>query len=180
MTVNRDIEARKAKLLHEADVIRTAAAQIPKLKKVIDAYDGKMYNKRFDEAIRNLSTDEIRFSAYTSYNWYYVECYPGCNYSERQGLLTGYAAKRDDTRYTDEKNVIFSDSKRILKDKMYQALNTRREKMLQEAAELERIAAELDVTLQNIEYLRSMLTAMVGSLPSHVINVCGLDKMRYL
>lgn len=180
MTVNRNIEERRAKLLHEAEVIRAAASQIPRLKHVIDRFDGKMYNKRFDEAIRALSTDEIRFSAYTSYNWYYVECFPGCNYSERQALLTGYAAKREEGRFNDEKYMIFSDSKRILKERMYKALNQKRENMLKEAAELERIAAELDVTLQNIEYVRSMLTSMVSALPSHVINVCDLDKMRYL
>lgn len=174
-----DLETKKETIINKASLYRRAASAINTIKPVIQAFDGKMYNKRFNEAISALNTPESKdhFHAYTQYRWFYIDFTPGCNYSDKKTLLHGYSCTGETVPedYREEKNVIF-DGKRINAEKMINSAERQREYLLKTAYELENAAADLETTLQRIADTEKLLMKLTHDLPSEVVDICNIKR----
>lgn len=158
MQFNND-EERRQFILNQAAWIRTAAGSIKALKPVLMAYDGKVYNKRLDEAIRALSDDKITYTSRISYERYYIGVYPDSSYSQEKTLLNSHAAKSG----TDAE--IFTDKKRIKAGTAISLLNDKYAALMREAYELEQAAANLNNTLYQIRTLKKQLNYIYETIP---------------
>lgn len=172
------LEERKSYITNRAAYLRDAAGTINRVKEVVKKFDGKVYNCRFDEAISDLTDDRNRFYVSNSYGWFYLYCYKrGTNLNNAPSLLTGYSCKADQIKdQTREEYKIF-DGKRIKADAMIEGLNRSRERLLQEAFELENAAADLDNTLQMIGSLKNAINSLICGLPYTVQDACGLKRV---
>lgn len=174
-----NIEEKKKAILNKVSYYRRAASAINTIKPVIQAFNGKVYNKRFDEAIRALNTpdNEDHFHAYTQYRWFYIDFTPGCSYSEKKTLLHGYSCTGETVPedHREEKNVIF-DGKRINAEKMINSAEKQREYLLKTAYELETAAADLETTLQRISDTEKLLYTLTHNVPSEVVDICNIKR----
>lgn len=125
MIIYTDVENKKEAIKAQADHLRTAAGLIKRLKPVIKAFNGKVYNCRFDNAIGALSDAEHRFYCYNSYGWFYITYTHNNSYSTRITLLSAFSCKGEQKEFTTDHEAAVFDNKRILADKMITLLNTK-------------------------------------------------------
>ena len=175
------IQEKQEKIRNKAELFRTSAKQIAKVKAAVMQFDGKVYNCKFDEAIRALSDDEARFYVSNSYGWFYIQCLPAGtnNYREDRTLLSAYSCVAGD-RYNrvknDDSKVVFSDKKRIDAKKMCVLLTEKYGELMQNAGEFDRAADNLEMVLDQIEKLKKMISAIEAPLPYEVREIAGLVR----
>ncbi len=176
------MDEKKKAILSRAEWLRLAAAQIKKIKPVINDFDGKIYNCRFDEAIKNLSDDKLSFWTSNQYGTFEITVYHDHVYNDKIALLTGYSCKAQKNNYsqyhTDEARAIF-DGKRIKADKMTALLDDKYTQLNKEAYELETIADTLEERIIQIKQTYDLLNQLCGSLPSVVTDICKIKPHYY-
>jgi len=171
------IEEKKQYIMSIADNKRTAAAMIRRVRNTVRSFDGKIYNCKFDEAISALTDEESRFYCSNSYGWFYIYYTPRKSSLSRmdEALLSGYSCKSSDyVKLQTNENAIMFDGKRVIADKMEEALKAKRESLLKEAYELETVANELEETMTRIKSTKALLNNMVQALPQAVRDACNL------
>ena len=126
---------------------RTAAAMFPALCEVIRAFDGKVYNKRLDNAIRDRFDRcyiQKKEGAYNSKLWVY--------------LYTGSG---------DTITILWCDipeNKRINSADMIEQASKTRAELLQEAAHLESIIPTIETRREQIEQIKNLLAGVLDDL----------------
>ena len=129
------------------DQCRTAAAAFPALRQVILAFDGKIYNKRFDVALQS-KIDRIYTEKKT------------CGDDHRIGVYI----------YTASGECIYllwcklPPDKRIPAADMIQAAAEKRSEHLQAAAHMEQILPTIETRRKQIEILKKQLHAVLDDL----------------
>ena len=178
------IEEKKQYLLKLADEQRRAAARVDSVIEVVKQFDGKMYNCRFDDAIKALSDSEVGLYVTRRYDYFIICAFPGARYnvSGRSADLLwarswewygGYGPK-EPYDSTD----VFINGKRINASRMISALNAKKKLLYEEADRITEAAVNLEQITGEIERMRSELNAKIRSLPGAVMDACGL-KMFY-
>ena len=172
-------ENQEKEIRDKIDGLRSAAGRIKDIKPIVRQYNGKIYNRRFDEAIRELSKKDDHLWVSNTYGWFYI------SYSRRKShirditLLSGYSCKAenmiDPERQKDEAARIFNE-KRINADKMCESLDLHYAKLLKEAYELELAFDHIDETQKRLEDIKRVYEATVRSLPSDIIDVYGIKR----
>lgn len=161
--------------------LKEAAGRIKEVKPVIRKFDGKMYNKNFDEAISALTDDTGYFSAYNQYKWFYIYYSGKKGYNRNINLLSGYSCKGSELmeeQYRKEENEIF-DGKRINATKMIEILDRTYAELLKEAFELEVALENLPAIRKQIEQIKALYNAVVSGLPSMITDTCGIKHHLY-
>lgn len=135
---------------------RDAAALFPIIRDTALAFDGKVYNCRFEKALRERGT-----YIFTEKTQYYFEIY----LYERGNRITLAHISPDD----------MPDGKRIPADLIVKSAREKREQLLQEAAQIERDVAQVDTFKQQLDYFRKQLEKLRDSIHSDVRNIYNLD-----
>lgn len=160
---------RKDFILRKAAILRSAAAVIKDLKPVILSFDGKVYNKRLDEAIRAIKSDMwITAGLERDNSFFYIRATPAHCYNDGQYLIYTKAARAGEDRET------FTDSKRIKADVMINMLNEKYADLNKKAYELETYAAKLEETLKEIDYIKELYNKFYHAIPYELHDVYGL------
>ena len=174
------IEEKQKGILTRAEWLRRAASHVKRIKPVINQFNGKIYNCRFDEAINALSTDQERISAYNQYGWFYIRIWSKNIYSAEQFLLSGYSYKStDQIKDQNRPECQIFDGKRIKADKMTALLDASYARLNKEAYELEIIAGELEGRMKQIADTYNLLNHLCGSLPPVVSDICNIKRHYY-
>lgn len=172
------IDEQKEAIREKARFLRSAAAMIPKIKPVMEKFDGKCYNCKLDNAIKELTKDddEIRLYASTSCGgWYEIRSFRRFGNNIETGLLSAYGTK--DNRYmTDNKRRIFNSEKRLDAKKAIALLNESYSELMKKAAELDAAADGLEIFLNRIAELKKTLSAVKDSVPYDVLDICGVNR----
>ena len=171
------IEDKKKAIRAEAEALRSASRRICQLKALIKQFDGKVYNKRFDEAIRSISDDEATFCGYVYYERYTITFRPRRCGSNHEITLVNSPSAQNCTNHPeniDKTDCIFTEKKRIVADKIIEALNSKYAGLLREAAALEQSADDLENILDSIDRLKRQINKIVDSLPYKAVDACGL------
>ena len=176
MVYGRD--EQKSAIRNRALLLREAANMIPKVKAIMERFNGKCYNCKLDNAIRELSEDNpfTRVYARVSYGgWYEISAYPKRGTNIDTALLSAYSTK-ENRFMTDETRKIFNDEKRLDAKKAIALLNQRYSELLERAAALDRAADGLDTFCEQVETIKKTLTAVKNSVPYEVLDICGLNR----
>ena len=164
-------EDKKKELTREAQSLRAAASNLYKIKKVVNAYNGKVYNCRFDEEIKKLCDDKIRIHSHVNYYGYFIiDFYDKATNKTVNLIYTKKATK-------DTETTLFTDTKRIKADCFINELNEKYSELLQRAAEIERAGAEIEKTLEQLKSLKRAMNCIIGGLPSEVTSVYNLKHI---
>lgn len=174
-----NVEEMQAKIRAKAENMRICARQISRVKNEVLRFDGKIYNKRFDEAIHELSDNQVYFYVQNSYGWFYIQCTPRQCHNEQQALVSAYSCVAGDkyNRVTNKDELkVFSDSKRIDAAKINKLLTEKYESLMAEAALYDKSADNLETVLDQINNLKKMISAIESPLPYTVREIAGLVR----
>lgn len=173
-------EEQKKNITGRINELRSAAGQINRVKAVIRSFDGKVYNKRLDEAISNITGDDFRLYVSNTYGWFYIHYMPRHGgYNREVTLLTGYSCVKTEntSRYQDKEEFkLFGDDKRINAAAMIEGLNKKYAEILKEAYELEEAYKNIDQTLERIAQVKAVLSSITEALPSIIVDTYGIKR----
>ena len=166
-------EQKQAALQHEIDSRREAAAAFPHLRKVLESFDGKVFNCRLEKALRedgNLWIVELKHGGYCGdllqirfchrrgemplYDWHYL-------LSANLGSATDKNPKWD--------------GKRLPAALLIDAAAEQRAYLLKEAAAIEEARERVPQLTQQMEYLKAQFRALADSIPYTVARICNLN-----
>lgn len=173
------IDEQKEAIRSRARVLRSAASMIPKIKPVFDRFNGKCYNCKLDNALKELSeqSPEMRVYASHSYSgWYEVVAYTKHGKNIDTHLLSAYSAKEENRYMNDDKKRIFGKDKRLDAKKAIALLNEKYAELMKKAAELDAAADGLEIFLNRIAELKKTLSAVKDSVPYDVLDICGVNR----
>lgn len=164
-------EDAKKELTKEVQSLRAAASNIYKIKKVVNTFDNKVYNCRFDEAIKQLNNDKMRiYSHVNCYGYFIIDFYDKETHKTINLIYTKKATK-------DTETILFTDTKRIKADWFINELNKKYSELLQRATEIERASAEIERTLEQLKSLKKSINCIIGGLPSEVTSIYNLKHI---
>lgn len=157
-----DEERDRAVALHVRR-LRDAAALFPRLRPVLERFDGKVYNKRFDDAVRAAFSelpDGCRVWCSRGYNgWINVAFHA-------RGILSGRDVYLLCFRVADDK--------RLHAAELIAGARKSREELLRQAAEIERQAAGIELTLQRIRETEALLSRLKSGVNYALRDVYGI------
>jgi hypothetical protein len=140
-----------------ANEYRKAAAVFPRLKKVVTAFDGKVFNCRLEKAL-NEDPDQERIFVQKRYKWLEFHTWHNGN------QYTIAAIQLED----------MPEGKRIPADLIIKSAEEKRISLLKSAAEIESAMEKVDIVKQQIQQLQHLLTGITGALPYEVKDIYGL------
>ena len=138
--------------------LREAASLFPNIRKVVERFDGKCYNCRFDKAIKDIGP-----GIWVEKTKYYFRIY---TYNHRYHGLTLAQISLDD----------MPDGKRIPAELLVKSLKGRRESMLREACEIEESMKHVEEIESQVNQIESLLSSVYKNIPSFVLDTY---KLRY-
>lgn len=144
------------KTRERVETLRECAALIPQIKKVVAAFDGKVYNRRLPEAIRAATGQYISTERRGDYLSFYRY--------ERGDCFTLLSIKADE----------MPDGKRINAEQFNNSLNENRARMLKEAAQIEEQIQSIDAVIDKIEQLKKLYSAITSPLNSRLRDYYGI------
>jgi len=156
MYYSREDQNKAAQTMAES--FRTTAAQLPRLKKVLKSFDGKVFNCRLEAAL-NEPKNPVYIFCRKRYKYLEIYTYVG----NHQRTLA--------TCLLDE----MPDGKRIPADLLIKSAEDRRADFLKTAAEIERAAEQMDTIKEQIEQVKRLLEGITKPLPYEVIDIYNLN-----
>lgn len=133
-----------------------AAALYPAIKKVIQKFDGKVYNKRLATAIQ----EEVNKNIYSRVCGSTIEIY----WYIHSDSLTLLHVPLDS----------LTDGKRINAAVFIESLTEYRNKRLQEAAHMQEVIPTIETRYKQIEYIETLIKGITGDLSSQEKSIFNL------
>ncbi|MBO6298758.1 MAG: hypothetical protein J6N53_07915 [Lachnospiraceae bacterium] len=137
---------------------REAAALFPILRQTAEAWDGKVYNKRFTEALNAATGQRIFSQVYGETIHFYL-------YGKHNHQHTIMSIKKS----------ALMDGKRLDAKTLIDDARSRREEFLRRAADIENAGQKVDTVKEQIETLKNMLRVLGDSLPYEAREIWGVN-----
>jgi len=135
---------------------RIAAGYIAPLRRTLDTFGGKVYNKRFLDALRKAAGYERIYDDRRA-ELVYIYVYAGSSYSAQYTLCC-----------------IPLTDRRIQSKQAIQSATERYTKLLKEAASIEEIAPQVDTYRKQLDDLDRLRSKIIGSMPYEVRDIYGI------
>lgn len=171
MLIFESDEARKEYIHNKAEKLRRAAGMIKDIKPIVRKFDGKVYNKRFDEAIEALTNDNMCLSCSISFDNFTIRAYPPRCYSDDISLFWTKAAKAG------EELAAFTDHKRIKADYITDKLNDKHGELMRKAYIFEETARNLDNIKNQIDTLKKQYNIIWDMIPGELHEVFNIKPL---
>lgn len=155
----KDIETANKTVLQRAEDYRQAAALIPAMNKVLEDFDGKVYNCRLGKALAAATNNRLHVEK--RYSTIAVYTYPERNYSHAMTLA--------EMRIED-----MPDGKRIAADKFRESSCKCREALLRKAYEIEIAAETMPQAIAYYEESVAKLNKFLQSFPTEFRDIYKL------
>ena len=150
----RSDASRIAAITSTIQTYREAADYFPVIRRVIDRFDGKVFNCRFETALREATGAHISARKSDALLTVYL-------YTNTPGVYTTITLASIPLK-------ALKDGKRIPGAVLLQSARERRERLLKDAAELEEALTRADDTVKRIQYFIQQANKLTESLPYEV------------
>ena len=153
----RESQDKQAQM--EVEARREAAAAFPFIRPVLQRFNGKVYNRRFETALQEALKGNAPGYVYTYKSAYFISVIyaPSVEGTERFTLCCMNAEKRLDGKALDD------------------SLKERRAALLREAAEIEEQAQQVELYRKRIEDTKRLLESVTGGINRTIRDIYGLD-----
>ena len=145
------------------DAYRKAAALYPAIKKVIQNFDKKVFNKRLETALQEGTGARVYVD--NRPNMIDIHIYGG----PRSTWITLATLSKDE----------FIDGKRIDAEKMIQSLTERRAGLLRKAAEYEQQIEQIDQVKEQLKTLKKQIADVLGPYDYTIRDIYGINLRLY-
>lgn len=144
----------------QAVAYREAANLFPQIRKVIEDFNGKCFNCRFEKAIQEATGQRV-----------FVK-------KEYERFLNIYTYKPHSGEQLTLAHIKLEDmpeGKRIPGDLLIESLKSCRERFLREAADLEGMIEKADFIKEQLQYFKSQIDKIVSTIPYKARDIYHLD-----
>ncbi len=153
-------EERNKAIENKAASYREAANLFPIIRKVINQFDGKCFNCRFEKALQEASGKRI-----------YVK-------KEYDRFLCIYTYSKNSYNQITLANINLADmpdGKRIPGDLLIESAKDRYSRLLSNAAELESMIEKVDLIETQLKYFKSQIERIVSTIPYEARDIYNLN-----
>lgn len=155
-------EEQDKRIAEKIEYYRECASLFPTVKRVIEQFDGKVYNVKLERALQE-ATGTKRIHAEKRCNGSYFAIYYYKDYQRGSDLARMKAEKA------------LSDGKRINAAAIIENMREMREDKLKTAAEIERNLCRVDEVKEQIETIRKAVNSLMDSLPWEIRDTYKLN-----
>lgn len=141
----------------QIEFFKRMVSDYPKVKKVIYEFDGKVYNKRFRQAIIDLNIG-LYCSQYR--NWLYI------TESYNSDSLVSYRIPQD-----------LKDGKRIQADDWVEKLTDSRNQFCQKITKYEEEMKTIDQKIEQLEYLKREYKEILNTIPYEIADAYRIERI---
>lgn len=145
------------------ETYRKAAALYPAIKKVIQNFDKKVFNKRLETALQEGTGAQVY--VYNRPNMIDIHMYGG----PRSTWITLATLSKDD----------FIDGKRINAEKLIGSLTENRNRLLQTAARYEKQIEEIDRVKEQLKILKKQIAGVLEPYDYTIRDIYGINLKLY-
>ena len=145
------------------EAYRNAAALYPALKRVIQSFDKKVFNKRLETALQ--AETGARIYVDNRPNMIDIHMYGG----PRSSWITLATLLKDD----------FIDGKRIDAEKLTESLTDHRAALLKKAAEYEQQIGQIDQVKEQLKQLKKQIAAVLSPYDYTIRDIYGINLRFY-
>ena len=175
------MDEKKQYLLRIAEEKSAAADRVDLVVEVVKQFDGKVYNCRFDEAIKELSDSEVGLYVTQRYEDIHIVAYS--RMPRRSGADNDLMWARswvwyhgDGPKEPYDARDVFINGKRIDASRMIHLLIEKQKILYDEADKITEDVVNLDSILAEVKELQDALNAKVNSVSYVVRDACGLKN----
>lgn len=144
------------------DAYRKAAALYPQIKRITRAFDGKVFNKRFQTALQDETGARV-----------FVENRPNMIdvhiYGPHSNWITLGILQRDD----------MTDGKRINAEKLIESMTDHRNALLKTAARYEQQIEQINQVKEQLKQIEKQLKAVLEPYDYTIRDIYGINKRLY-
>ena len=162
----RESQDKQAQM--EVEARREAAAAFPFIRPVLQRFNGKVYNCRFEKALKEAAEGKTPGRVYARKDGYWVTV----NYYPSMGnpghCIYGLTLCQMKTE-------ALIDGKRLDGKALDDSLKERRAALLREAAEIEEQAQQVELYRKRIEETKRLLESVTGGINRTIRDIYGLD-----
>ena len=160
-------EEQDKRVKTEVAARREAAAAFPFIRPVLQQFNGKVYNCRFEKALQEAAEGKAPGRVYARKDdyWVTVNYYPS----------TGHVGTAYGLTLCQMKTEALIDGKRLDGKALDDSLKERRAALLREAAEIEEQAQQVELFQKRIEETKRLLESVTGGINWTVKDIYGLD-----
>lgn len=150
------------KTLEDIDDMEAVNAILPELKKVVTAWNGKVLNKRFEDALKEAIPGRIYLSSQYENSW--EVCYQpeGCKSNTWYTVLHG---SRPSCKYYTQENSFVNPDKRIAADRAFTIIEAARVKRLQQITSYREHLRTWEAKKAQLDMLKKQLKTISDSIP---------------
>ena len=156
-------EEATRKTIQEIEEMQAVNAVLPEIKKVIARFDGKVLNKRLEDALQAAGLPgRIYLSTHYENSWE-VNYHP--ENAKSNTWYTVLSGTRPSCQYYDREKSFVDPDKRISAERAFQIIEAGRVERLQRIAAYRDHLATWEVRKQQISTLKKQLDALIGTIP---------------
>lgn len=156
-------ELQDGYILKQIEYYKEAASLAPMIIKVINQFDGKMFNIKLEKALREAVPDK------------YIHAK-----KEYRNIVIGYYNKSEHFTLASIPIDKLTDGKRIPANILIEDARKRQEGFLKRANDYKLAYENIDITLKQLEQLKSTIKAIINPIPYELLDVYRLENYRRL
>jgi len=163
-------DERRKHIQNRIDGKKELVKYFPVVKKVVQQFDGKVYNCKLDKALKEATTDEQHpygaVYCHIAYGGWIEIVAHGCNHGMSESVSILYIAKSD-----------LKDGKRIDAAQWLEHINNNYAGLMKEISGLEHDLETIDDTLKQIEMLKKQIKTLVEPLSWTTRDAYGISRI---
>lgn len=156
-------ELQNGYVLQQIEKYKASANLAPVIIKVINQFDGKMFNVKLEKALREAVPDK------------YIHAR-----KEYKNIIIGFYDGADHFTLASMPIDKLTDGKRIPADLLTEDARKRQEGFLKKAYEMQTAFNNMDTIFKQLEQLKSTIKAIINPIPYELLDVYRLDNYRRL
>ena len=160
------------KTLKDIEEMEAVNAVLPAVKKVVEKWDGKVFNKRFETDLKELNLPgHIYLTTYDTRR-YEVNYRP----EKANNWYTIMFTIRPNDKYFDPEKSFLNENKRLSKVKAFQQIEERRVKRLQEITSYRTFLATWDEKEKMLDILTKQIATITEDIPYTMRDYFGINR----
>lgn len=163
------------KTLEDIEAMEAVNAVLPAIKKVIEKWDGKVFNKRIEADLKALELPGHIYLATHDENRWYIQYSP----KSHSQWFTILHTMRPNNKYFDPEKSFITAEKRVVKSKAFEQIEAGRIERLKTITAYREHLATWKEKNKQIEMLKKQLSTIVNTIPYTMQDYFNMRVSRY-
>lgn len=163
------------KTLEDIEAMEAVNAVLPAIKKVIEKWDGKVFNKRIEADLKALELPGHIYLATHDENRWYIQYSP----EKSNQWFTILHTMRPSNKYFDPEKSFITAEKRVVKSKAFEQIEAGRVERLKTITSYREHLATWEEKEKMLDILRKQINTITSSIPYTMQDYFGIRRKYY-